>query len=118
MARKATDALYDARRASNEILNRLCGQEQPDLGLVLGTGWNNVIDEFNPLISLPFSEIYGLKGNLGTLNGHAREFVFGNFAGKKVIALNGRIHLNEAPASKEVPLMVRLQIQVLLELGI
>ena len=39
-------------------------------------------------------------------------------AGTPVIALRGRVHLNEAPADPDLPMMVRLQTEMLLQLGV
>lgn len=57
-------------------------------------------------------------GALEKLEGHARELVVGCVRGKRVLALRGRIHLNEAPADLILAKMVRLQIEMLIQLGV
>ena len=110
----------EAARAAAYVAERLrrLGREpakQP-IGLVLGTGWGDVL-EFDQAIELPFEEISGFDG-LAALEGHARRLVIGTLAGKDVVALRGRVHLNEAPADPSVARMVRLQTEMLLQLGV
>lgn len=89
--------------------------EQP-IGLVLGTGWGDVL-KFDDAVELPFGEIPGFE-ELATLEGHARRLVIGTLGGKDVVALRGRVHLNEAPANPHVARMVRLQTEILFQLGV
>ncbi|MEK7189550.1 MAG: hypothetical protein AAB666_01050 [Patescibacteria group bacterium] len=87
------------------------------IGLELGTGWGDVLQVENPCrIRLP--QIPGFS-RLRNLEGHARELVVGRVNGKQVIALRGRIHLNEAPDDNTETLkMARLQIEMLIQLGV
>lgn len=55
---------------------------------------------------------------LGFLEGHERKFVAGSCFGKQVVALNGRVHVNEAPADPMVHQMVRLQVEALMQMGV
>src|SRR3989338_3966224 len=87
------------------------------IGLVLGTGWGDVLEVTNPCkIRLP--QIPGFS-RMRMLEGHARELVVGRVGDKHELALAGRIHLNEAPDDPiETIKMVRLQIEMLLQLGV
>ncbi len=110
----------EAARAAAHVTGHLRGlgrepASQP-IGLVLGTGWGDVL-EFDQATELPFGEIPGFEGLEG-LEGHARRLVIGTLAGKDVLALRGRVHLNEAPADPHVARMVRLQTELLLQLGV
>ncbi|MBI5023280.1 MAG: purine-nucleoside phosphorylase [Candidatus Magasanikbacteria bacterium] len=86
------------------------------IGLVLGTGWGDVLSVTNPF-KIALSQIPGFS-KINHLEGHARELVVGQVGNKRVLALRGRIHLNEAPADPELYKMVRLQIEMLLQLGV
>lgn len=86
------------------------------IGLVLGTGWGDVLP-IEDRRACSFRDILGFR-KLETLEGHAREVVFGRVAGKPVLALRGRVHLNEAPCDQSVAKMVRLQIEMLLQCGV
>lgn len=89
---------------------------QIPIGIVLGTGWGDVL-ELERAVEISFNKIPGFDG-LGALEGHARLLVVGKLNGKLIIALRGRVHLNEAPASPSVARMVRLQTETLFKLGV
>lgn len=92
-------------------------ERRPKIGIVLGTGWGDAItwkdERRTSLTRLPwFKEI-------GQLEGHAREVVYGHMEGADVIALRGRIHLNEAPPTHaDLFTWVRLQVEMLFNLGV
>jgi purine-nucleoside phosphorylase len=87
------------------------------IGLVLGTGWGDVLKVTNPC-KIPLPQIPGFS-RMRKLEGHARELVVGHVGDKRVLALRGRIHLNEAPDDPiETIKMVRLQIEMLMQLGV
>jgi purine-nucleoside phosphorylase len=85
------------------------------IGLVLGTGWDVIKDE--DATEIPFQHIPGFNG-LEHINGHARKLLVGKIAGKHVVALRGRVHMNEAPCDPNIPRMVRLQTEMLFQLGV
>jgi purine-nucleoside phosphorylase len=86
------------------------------IGVILGTGWGDKL-QLEDQVSVPFKDIMGFS-ELPKLEGHARRFVSGTCAGRKVVALSGRVHLNEAPADPEIYCMVRLQTETLMQVGI
>ncbi len=86
------------------------------VGLVLGTGWGDVLDLKEPR-DLPFGQLPGFE-KLRSLEGHARRVVCGELGGRKVVALRGRVHLNEEPYNPALAEMVRLQVEMLLQLGV
>ncbi|MDD3285222.1 MAG: hypothetical protein PHG95_01075 [Patescibacteria group bacterium] len=87
-----------------------------DIGIILGTGWGDALKIKNSNI-IPFSDIPGFS-NLEKIEGHKRELIIGFIGQKIIVALNGRIHLNEAPYNPEIAKMVRLQTEMLCQLGI
>lgn len=104
--------------ASGFLMGRPCEGTAPDVALILGTGWGDAL-KLQDSREVPLVEIPGFpSASMQTIPGHARTVVFGDLAGKHVIALRGRIHLNEHPTDPNIPLMVRLQVQMLLELGV
>lgn len=86
------------------------------IGIILGKGWGDLLPLKNAK-ELPFAKIPGFRG-LRELPGHARRVAYGQVAGVPVVALRGRIHLNEAPCDRHVAEMVRLQTEMLLHLGV
>ncbi len=105
-------AAYYAAEVIRENLGIASDREQP-IGLVLGTGWGDVLP-IEGAAMLSFRDIPGFE-TLETLEGHARTVVSGRVADKLVLALRGRVHLNEAPCDQNIAKMVRLQIEMLLK---
>lgn len=89
---------------------------QPEVGLVLGTGWGDVL-EFDTERRVAFKDIPGF-GKLEELEGHAREVALGTISGKRFVALRGRVHANERSADGALNAMVRLQVEMLIHLGV
>ncbi len=85
------------------------------VGLILGTGWGGALEIVNRQ-ELSFKDISGFE-SLGRLEGHARNVVFGTMGNKEVLALSGRIHLNEGHGG-DIPDMVRLQTEMLFQSGV
>lgn len=89
----------------------------PTIGLILGTGWRDAVNFESGYAELPLTEIPGFE-KLKKLEGHKRVLYFVKIAGKWVVVLNGRVHLNESPYSKSIAKMVRLQVEMLFHLGV
>ena len=114
---KREDAAKCAAAFVKEFCQKAAGQfEGSAIGLVLGTGWGDVL-KLEKAVRIPFKEIPGFDA-LEQLEGHARELVIGKLAGKNVCVLRGRIHMNEAPCDPEIAKMVRLQTEMLFQLGV
>ena len=86
------------------------------IGIVLGTGWGDVL-KVDDAVGMSYRDIPGF-GSLSDLEGHARQLVIGKIQGVPVCCLRGRVHLNEAPADPQLAQMVRLQVEMLLALGV
>ncbi len=69
------------------------GFENPEFGIVLGTGLGKLVDEIgNPIVAhynhIPFFP-------LATVIFHTGKLIFGTIEGKKVVVMEGRFHLYE-----------------------
>lgn len=106
-----------AKKAAQVIRQKLnIPKNVAPIGLVLGTGWGSVL-AVKDSRGIAFSQIPGFE-SLKALEGHARQVVFGYLEDKPVIFLRGRVHMNEAPSDPSLARMVRLQIEMLLRLGV
>lgn len=105
-----------AKLAADSLAKQLRFDPKTRIGLVLGTGWGDSL-KLEDSRECPFSAIPGFEA-LGRLDGHARKVMVGTLAGKPVVVLSGRVHVNEAPADPNIHRMVRLQIEMLLQLGV
>ncbi len=80
--------------------------QQPKVGLILGSGLGNLTDEIENSISIPYSEIPHFAKSSAI--GHANELVIGTLNGKTVAAMKGRFHYYEGFTLDEVTFPVRV----------
>lgn len=91
-------------------------QNTNPIGVILGTGWNDKLNlrEMKSISFGHFNEFHSME----VLPGHERKFIHGFIGETEVVGLSGRIHLNERPGCFDNFIKTRLQVQVLLELGV
>lgn len=118
MANRIADAERRAFDAAEFLRKKLQLTKGPvHLGIVLGTGFGDKLILENRR-EVPFSQVPGFS-ELQDLAGHERKFIAGTIEGVLVVGLSGRIHLNEDfEDNAGIMRMVRLQTQVLMELGV
>lgn len=78
----------------------------PRLGLVLGSGWNMILEDMESPVRIPYAEVPGMLAS--TVPGHAGEWVFGKIGGCEVCVMAGRIHYYEGHSLKDVTLPIRV----------
>lgn len=78
----------------------------PKLGLVLGSGWNMILEDIKDAVRIPYGEVPGMAKS--TVPGHAGEWVFGNIGGHEVCVMSGRVHYYEGHSLKDVTLPMRI----------
>ena len=86
--------------------------EDPQLGIVLGTGLGRLVKRIEIQLKIPYEEIPHFPSS--TVESHSGELMVGSLGGKKVVAMSGRFHYYEGYSSKEITFPVR----VMKELGI
>ena len=64
--------------------------EMPRLAIILGTGLGPLADMIENKVAIPYSEIPNFP--VSTVEGHSGNFIFGTLAGKRVMAMQGRVH--------------------------
>lgn len=79
---------------------------RPQLALVLGTGLGGVMDSMATAGSLPYTDIP--HHPMSTVAGHEGRLIWGAWAGRDVIALQGRFHLYEGYSPLEISFPFRL----------
>lgn len=87
-------------------------QQQPKIGLILGSGLGVLADDIVNPVKIPYNEIPGFP--VSTVEGHAGQLVCGQLSGVEVIAMQGRFHFYEGYSMDKVTFPVR----VMKELGI
>jgi purine-nucleoside phosphorylase len=77
-----------------------------ELALVLGSGLGPLADEIDGAVSLPYADVPGMP--VSTAPGHAGRFVLGRLAGRRVIAMQGRLHAYEGHRAATCAFPVRV----------
>ncbi|MBQ6821935.1 MAG: purine-nucleoside phosphorylase [Bacteroidales bacterium] len=87
-------------------LKSCIGGEIPTIGIVLGSGLGKLADEIkNPTI-IPYRDVPEFP--VSTAIGHKGNFIYGDLGGKKIIAMQGRLHFYEGYPMELVTLGVRV----------
>jgi len=80
--------------------------ETPKIGMILGSGLGNLVDQMTEVIEIPFSKIPYFKTTSAV--GHQGVIAAGYLEGQYVIALKGRYHYYEGHTLDEVTFPVRV----------
>lgn len=78
----------------------------PRVGMVLGTGLGGVVDDFSKATTIPYEEIPHYP--VSTVLSHHGRLVCGEWAGRSVLAMQGRFHLYEGYSPKQVSFPIRV----------
>lgn len=78
----------------------------PTVGIVLGSGLGNFIDEIDVEKEIDYSDIPNFP--VSTVEGHKGKLIFGNLSGKKVVCMGGRFHYYEGYSAEEVVFPIRV----------
>ncbi|WP_203255901.1 purine-nucleoside phosphorylase [Hyunsoonleella ulvae] len=82
------------------------GFENPEIGIILGTGLGQLIDEVEIIKEVSYNHIPNFP--TATVEFHKGKLVFGKLAGKTVIVMQGRFHLYEGYTLQDVTYPVRI----------
>ena len=91
-------------KAGAYLAERL-GDWRPRIAIVLGSGLGDVTRKMHVMDTIPYAEIPDFFA--GTVVGHDKQLVCGEWQGQKVVALQGRAHFYEGASVEAVQLMVR-----------
>lgn len=79
---------------------------KPDIGIVLGSGFDSVADLVTQKYVVPYKDINDFPSS--TVHGHKGQFVFGTLCGVNIAIMRGRVHYYEGYDIKDVVLPVRV----------
>ena len=82
------------------------GFDQPEIGIILGTGLGKLVDEINIIKEVSYNHIPNFP--TATVEFHKGKLIFGELAGKKVIVMQGRFHVYEGYSLQDVTYPVRI----------
>lgn len=79
---------------------------KPQIGIILGTGLGKLVDCIKIETSIPYSKLPNFA--VSTVESHEGKLIFGELAGKKIVAMQGRFHYYERYSMFEVTFPVRV----------
>ena len=82
------------------------GFDQPEVGIVLGTGLGKLADELSNPIVAHYSQIPYFP--LATVEFHSGKLIFGEIEGVKTVVMQGRFHLYEGYDFKHITYPIRV----------
>lgn len=82
------------------------GFDNPEVGIILGTGLGQLIDTIENPIQISYNHIPHFP--TATVEFHKGKLIFGIVAGKKVVVMQGRFHLYEGYTLQDITYPVRI----------
>lgn len=82
------------------------GEFQPEIGIILGTGLAGLADEIVVEKQLPYANIPHFP--VSTVEFHSGKLIFGTLNGKKVVAMQGRLHYYEGYSMQQITFPIRI----------
>ncbi|TGV04118.1 purine-nucleoside phosphorylase [Flavivirga rizhaonensis] len=82
------------------------GFESPEIGIILGTGLGQLINEIDIIKEVSYNHIPNFP--TATVEFHKGKLIYGELAGKKIIVMQGRFHLYEGYTLQDVTYPVRI----------
>ncbi|MGY3793953.1 purine-nucleoside phosphorylase [Aquimarina sp. 433] len=86
------------------------GFENPEIGIILGTGLGQLLNEIEVLKEVSYNHIPNFP--TATVEFHKGKLIYGNLEGKKVVVMQGRFHLYEGYSLQDVTYPVRIMQQL------
>ena len=82
------------------------GFDHPEVGIILGTGLNTLVDSIEIQHELNYSDIPHFP--IATIAFHKGKLICGHLAGKKTVVMQGRFHYYEGHSMEQVVFPVRV----------
>lgn len=93
-------------QSTKDYINRKIDGFEPEIGIILGTGLGGLVDDIEIHHQLMYSNIPNFP--ISTLEFHSGKLIFGILSGKKVVAMQGRLHYYEGYDMKQITFPVRV----------
>ena len=82
--------MLDAIKKSAAFIAEQTEDFRPEVGIILGTGLGDFADNIEEKYSLEYKDIPGFP--VSTVEGHKGRLIFGHIEGRRVVAMQGRLH--------------------------
>lgn len=80
-------------------------KELPELMVMLGTGWNAVLDDAMVETEMEYKSLFGVEA---TVPGHEGKLVIAKYGNRRVAFMQGRLHMYEGYSAEEATLPIRV----------
>lgn len=91
---------------TTEYIKRRIGDFEPEVGIILGTGLGGLVQDIEVKHKLMYSNIPDFP--ISTLEFHSGKLIFGMLSGKRVVAMQGRLHYYEGYDMTQITFPVRV----------
>ncbi|MGX5689953.1 purine-nucleoside phosphorylase [Arcticibacter tournemirensis] len=92
--------------STTEYIKKRIGDFEPEVGIILGTGLGGLVNEIEIQHKLMYTNIPDFP--ISTVEFHSGRLIFGTLQGKKVVAMQGRLHYYEGYDMKQITFPVRV----------
>lgn len=94
-------------KTEQQIVNFLKNKikSYPSTALILGSGWNKIIDKARIEYEFDFDTVFGVRAGV---SGHLGKIIIGSLDNKRALFMAGRFHTYEGYSSFEVTLPIRV----------
>ncbi len=92
--------------STTEYIKKRIGDFEPEVGIILGTGLGGLVSEIEVQHKLMYTNIPDFP--ISTVEFHSGRLIFGILQGKKVVAMQGRLHYYEGYDMKQITFPVRV----------
>lgn len=102
------DTVEEFRKKRDEALTYVRNQTdlRPNYLIILGTGLGHLADEIEVQKSISYADIPHFP--VSTVESHEGRLLFGNLAGKEVVAMQGRFHYYEGYSMQQIVFPIRV----------
>src|SRR4051812_43354896 len=91
---------------TTEYIKKRINGFEPEIGIILGTGLGGLVNDIEVEYKLMYSNIPDFP--ISTLEFHSGKLIFGTLNGKKVVAMQGRLHYYEGYSMQQITFPVRV----------
>jgi purine-nucleoside phosphorylase len=98
--------MHQNLRNTTDFINKKTSDFEPEIGIILGTGLGGLVEDIEIHHSLMYANIPNFP--ISTLEFHSGKLIFGMLGGKRVVAMQGRLHYYEGYDMKQITFPVRV----------